>query len=137
MHKDNIYAKPRAVTGCRKCNHSLISFNFKYLSKYKKYLHDRFYNLTFKINDSCLDSPFVHILFDNLARCRHSVVTVWHFDIRELVLLEVCCCCMSCRQVWLQISYRDRGRDGNGGVEGVMTLGSVYGRPGKRKPDGN
>lgn len=54
------------------------------------------------------DSPLVDVPFDNLARCWHSFIRVWHFDRRELELVTVWCCC--CQQ-WLQISHRDGGRE--------------------------
>ena len=37
-----------------------------------------------------VDSPFVNVLFDDLARRWHSFVRVWHFDRGAGVFVEVC-----------------------------------------------
>lgn len=80
-------------------------------------------SLSLKKSSLLEDSPFIDVLFDDLARRWHSFVGVWHFDRGELGSVEVCCCTSS-SQVCLQISYRDGGgREGGG-----MTL-TDYGKP--------
>ena len=74
------------------------------------------YNFQHLILSIIYDSPFVNVLFDDLARCRHGFVTVRHFVRGELELVKVCCC-TSCNQVWVKISYRDGRKDSKGGRE--------------------